>query len=359
MKTVAIDHSSVLIPALATFIKSDECKYKAAPLSKDDDVERLSDYLISRMSNILCDAAEYGDLVVECIDKKDSEYKYWRHRLDNRVAGLYKLNRDKSLFDNIDKNGLEKVNANYFKWCADNNIVLAGLEGFEADDIIAALVKRSDKSIIISSDGDFNQLISSPSIIRIDPTHWRVFRCANDSDDWFGDSSFDNLWVDALLKTLELADVTLVNANYSLLVKILTGDKSDCIPSVHTHATSTGKTMGVGEKTASKMILSIFDSPSHVKRYEDLSLDEKRDMCSVLKDPDVDDVLKRMDENAEMVILNNNSLNEILNPVNVMVDNIMSSTSLFIGVNSTLYANPCKTDNKIEFPKEFEDYVFN
>lgn len=359
MKVVAIDHSSVLIPALATFIKSDECKYKTAPLSKDDDIERLSDYLISKMSNILCDAAEYGDLVVDCIDKKDSAYKYWRHRLDNRVSGLYKLNRDKSLFDNIDKNGLAKVNDNYFKWCEDNNIVLAGLDGFEADDIIAALVKRSDKSIIISSDGDFNQLISSSSIIRIDPTHWKVFRCANDSEDWFGDDSFDNLWVDALLRTLELADVTLVNANYSLLVKILTGDKSDCIPSVHTYATSTGRTMGVGEKTASKMILSIFDSPSHVKRYEDLSLDEKRDMCSVLKDPDIEDVLKRMDENAEMIILNNNNLNEILNPVNVMADNIMSRTSLFIGVASALYMNPYKNNNKVEFPKEFEDYVFD
>ena len=232
--------------------------------------------------------------------------------------------------------------------------------GFEADDIIAELVKRTDRSIIISPDGDFNQLIDSPNIIRIDPIRWRAYRYNVDSSDWFGVQSFDGMWADAILKTLEITDMTLVNANFALLVKILMGDKSDCIPSVHTYTTTTGRTMGVGEKTAAKMILSAFSDMSSVKHYSDITQNEKIAMCSVLKDPVIEDVIRRMDENAEMVMLNNASLTEILNPVITMIDALDATESIFKGVESVSVAGASGTFIRtIETPTEFSDYVFD
>lgn len=362
MKTIAIDQSAILISSLMSFIASDKIKSKDAPLSNPDDVVMFGDILISRVSNILCDIAEPGDRVVLCMDKKDGESKYWRHRLSNRVAGLYKINRDGSIFDTISIEGLNEARDRYFNWCLDNRIRKLSLEGFEADDIIAELITRTPQSIIISPDGDFNQLITSPSILRIDPIRWRAYRCNVDSSDWFGDHSFDGMWVDSILKTLGITDVTLVNANFSLLTKILMGDKSDCIPSVHTSTTSTGRTMGVGEKTAAKMILSVFSDIASVKHYNDLSIAEKTAMCNVLKNPDVNDVLRRMNENAEMIILRNSQLNEILNPITSLVDGLDtdSQDSLFKGVEGVSVSDASSVIIRtIETPKEFSDYVFD
>lgn len=362
MKTIAIDQSSILISSLMSFIASDKIKSKDTPLSNPDDVAMFSDILISRVSNILCDITEPGDRVVLCIDKKDGESKYWRHRLSNRVASLYKINRDGSIFDTISVEGLNEARDRYFNWCLDNRIRKLSLEGFEADDIIAELITRTPQSIIISPDGDFNQLITSPSILRIDPIRWRAYRCNVDSSDWFGDHSFDGMWVDSILKTLGITDVTLVNANFSLLTKILMGDKSDCIPSVHTSTTSTGRTMGVGEKTAAKMILSVFSNIASVKHYNDLSTAEKTAMCNVLKNPDVNDVLRRMNENAEMIILRNSQLNEILNPITSLVDGLDtdSQDSLFKSVEGVSVSDASSVIIRtIETPKEFSDYVFD
>ena len=90
MKTIAIDHSSFMISTLSSFINGNKIKSKDEPLSNPDDVQMFGDIMISRMSNILCDIAEQGDRVALCIDKKDRDSKYWRHRLPNRVSGLYK-----------------------------------------------------------------------------------------------------------------------------------------------------------------------------------------------------------------------------------------------------------------------------
>lgn len=360
MKTIAIDHSSFMISTLSSFINGNKIKSKDEPLSNPDDVQMFGDIMISRMSNILCDIAEQGDRVALCIDKKDRDSKYWRHRLPNRVSGLYKLSRDNSVFATVSNEGLNTAKDRFFNWCLDNGLVKLSLEGFEADDIIAELVKRTDKSIIISPDGDFNQLISSPNIIRIDPIRWRAYRYNVDSSDWFGVQSFDGMWADAILKALEITDVTLVNANFALLVKILMGDKSDCIPSVHTYTTATGRTMGVGEKTAAKMILSAFSDMSSVKHYSDITQNEKIAMCSVLKDPVIEDVIRRMDENAEMVMLNNASLTEILNPVITMIDALDATESIFKGVESVSVAGASGTFIRtIETPTEFSDYVFD
>lgn len=361
MKTITIDQSSVLIPSLITFISGKHIKNKNNPLSDPEDVETFGNILISRISNILCNVADPGDLVVVCMDKKDSDSKYWRHRLSNRVSDLYKLNRDSSLFDSVDKDGLEEAKNKYLNWCADNAIRVSYVEGFEADDIIAELVCRAPQAVIISPDGDFNQLITSPNVIRIDPIRYRAYRCKEDDSDWFGVHSMDGIWADAILKTLEITDISLINANFSLLIKILMGDSSDCIPSVHTHMTKTGKAMGVGKKTAEKMILSVFSDISSVKHYNDLSVAEKTLMCSVLKDADIKDVLKRMDENADMVILHNKKMNEWLNPVIALVDDIYSSSSKdFAGVQGVSVREAANiVMQTLTTPEEFSDYDFD
>lgn len=361
MKTITIDQSSVLIPSLITFISGKRIKNRNNPLSDPEDVETFGNILISRISNILCNVADPGDLVVVCMDKKDSESKYWRHRLSNRVSDLYKLNRDTSLFDSVDKDGLEEAKNKYLNWCADNAIKVSYAEGFEADDIIAELVCRAPQAVIISPDGDFNQLITSQNVIRIDPIRYRAYRCKEDDSDWFGAHSMDGIWADAILKTLEITDVSLINANFSLLVKILMGDTSDCIPSVHTHMTKTGKAMGVGKKTAEKMILSVFPDIASVKHYNDLSVAEKTLMCGVLKDADIKDVLKRMDENADMVILHNKKMNEWLNPVIALVDDIYNSSSNdFAGVQGVSVLEAANiVMQTLTTPEEFSDYDFD
>ena len=83
-------------------------------------------------------------------------------------------------------------------------------------------------------------------------------------------------------------------------------------------------------------------------------------MCSVLKDPVIEDVIRRMDENAEMVMLNNASLTEILNPVITMIDALDATESIFKGVESVSVAGASGTFIRtIETPTEFSDYVFD
>lgn len=361
MKTIAIDNNPIVISSLIVFANSNHIKNKINPLSDPADVETFGNLLISRISNILCDIADSGDRVVLCLDTKDSNSKYWRHNLkSNRVSELYKLNRDASFLDNVNISGLNDAKAKYFNWCSDNNIQILSTAGFEADDIIAELVSRSSQAIIISPDGDFNQLITTPNIIRIDPIRWRGYKCDTESSsDWFGDKAFEGMWADSIFKILEITDISLVNANYSLLIKILMGDKSDCIPSVHTNTTSTGRIMGVGEKTAIKMIMSLFNNISDVKHYNALTVPEKTIMCNALKNPDIKDVLNRMDENATVIILKNNRLNEILQPVTALVDTLDESPSLFGGVEGVSVSRAEDIIIRtIDTPDEFKDYVF-
>lgn len=358
MKTIAIDQSPILISSFAYFANSDKIKSKEAPLSNPEDVEMFGNILISRVSNILCDVAEPGDLVVACFDEKDANSMYWRHSLPNRVAGIYKLNRDSSVFENVDFEGLLKAKAKYEEWCTDNGISMMKIQGFEADDIIAELVGQADQAIIISPDGDFNQLITTPKIIRIDPIRWRAYRCEEGSD-WFGDQALEGMWADAIFKTLEITDVTLVNANLALLTKILTGDSSDCIPSVHTTTAKSGRQMGVGPATAAKMIKNLFSDNADVLHYNDLSDTEKTIMCGALKNPDVKDVIRRMDENAEMIILRNKNLSTILKPVSTAVTMLRESVSTFNGVDGVTVAGAGEAVIKtVDTPNEFADYEF-
>jgi len=103
------------------------------------------------------------------------------------------------------------------------NIYVVDVEASESDDIIAVLVqdvfKANTEVIVISSDKDFNQLLTYPNVKQYDPIRGAMVKC--------------------------------LNPKKELMIKIISGDKSDNILPIKTR---------VGKATAEKILKQGLDS---------------------------------------------------------------------------------------------------
>jgi len=123
------------------------------------------------------------------------------------------------------------------------NTYIINVENCESDDIIAVLCKElSDcEKIIISNDGDFNQLLKLYGVKKFDPLQNRF--------------------------------INIINPKHELEIKVIIGDKNDGIPSIKS---------GIGEKTAEKIVLG----GMNIMESSDISLRENYKRNKILIDFD-------------------------------------------------------------------------
>ena len=139
------------------------------------DVNIIRHSLVNMLRTIRSKNRDAGEMVL-CYDSANP----WR----KGVFANYKASRKKGREDSaVDWNKLFEIlqeikrefaqNMPYKVMCVDN---------CEADDIIAVLTKRlhtSEKILIVSSDGDFQQLQQFPGVVQYSPIHKKQIKCDN------------------------------------------------------------------------------------------------------------------------------------------------------------------------------------
>jgi 5'-3' exonuclease len=140
----------------------------------------------------------------------------WRKNISSIYKGQRKAQREKQ---DVDWEGFYKIYREVVKELKENfPFYVLGIQGIEADDIIAHLVRKEDSDIdkiMITCDRDYVQLLQYPNAKLYDPIRNKFIKS--------------------------------VNPLHDLEIKICSGDKSDNIPSILPRW---------GEKTAEKKILS-------------------------------------------------------------------------------------------------------
>lgn len=141
--------------------------------------------------------------------------KLWRKEIYAEYKSQRKAQRDKSIIDFDKFFPIFNETIDDLKYIFSTMYTIK-IDGCEADDIIAVLCKEkfADKQIIIvSTDGDMNQLLVNKNVSQFNP--------------------------------LKNSFVESINIKQKLLLKVITGDKSDNIPAIKAK---------VGIKTAEKII---------------------------------------------------------------------------------------------------------
>ncbi len=201
----------------------------------------------------------------------------------------------------------------------------------EGDDFISYLVNESNKNgqstIIISNDHDIKQLLK----FSIDPLYiniminemfnkQKVFLSENyrlflseikkiDNDDIFNlndNREFIKL-IDGFINKYDINEVNIIK---SLLVKVISGDNSDNIPSIY-QVTKNGKTRGIGSIGAEKIVEEyikefgeiILNDPDLYENIADL-------VCEKKKAPktEINNITNRISENMQLIDLRLESL---------------------------------------------------
>jgi DNA polymerase-1 len=116
--------------------------------------------------------------------------------------------------------------------------------GYEADDVIASVVINSlpegDDAVIVSTDNDLLQLLSTDRVVIYNPNKELVYNEAKFSEEWYGLQPGD--WA---------------------LVKAIAGCRSDNVPGIR----------GIGETTAAKFVAG--QLPWHSSGYEKIKSTKK------------------------------------------------------------------------------------
>jgi 5'-3' exonuclease len=202
----------------------------------------------------------------------DSKYS-WRKNIYPDYKGKRKENRDKQ---DIDWEFCFNTYNDFKETLKENNrIVFLEYDGVEADDIIAYIIKESNKkgisNLYVSSDGDLKQLLDykiNPRYINIQwrdefkrpklylPEGYKLFfnDLRNDKGDIF--SLNDNSDFLRMIETfMEKVDIEEVDIEQLLFVKFVHGDKGDNIESVLKvpAKSNPSRLMGIGEAGANKI----------------------------------------------------------------------------------------------------------
>lgn len=177
--------------------------------------------------------------VVFAIDSSSWRYQYYTD---------YKAGRDKNQKEEVDKVAYRRAIDEVCGELLSHGIGSAKVDKAEADDIIAVMSQTiADKFgniIIWSVDKDFNQLIDKPNVVRYNSVTKTVFVPKN---------------CDATLvsKFDDNVERKVVDHTVSILSKIISGDKSDNIPSILVTQGKTGKSTGIGEAGSEKIISTL------------------------------------------------------------------------------------------------------
>ena len=174
----------------------------------------------------------------------------------------YKGNRDKSESP-IDWDLFYKNYEKFQSKLSESGVIINRVPGAEADDLIYLwsqhLISKGQNSIIFTGDSDLRQLVeyngNNWNIIA-DPTHKKSLYVTQEFLDNYLNSSdisifeMSNNVVQNILRDSEYSnDIDIIDPYMVLIHKILSGDKSDNIPSVYYRPAG-----GIGEASANKII---------------------------------------------------------------------------------------------------------
>jgi 5'-3' exonuclease len=201
----------------------------------------------------------------------DTRKKSWR----KKFLGTYKGNR--TTVEGIDWDWVYETYEQWKKDMSEKYNVLS-FDHIEGDDWITTIVLKTKNkgysNVIISSDNDLNQLLGyrlstsgKPAYIvfKINdhngqeklymPEGWDLY--FNDLDDNRNEDVFslDNShqWMHFFTKLTENWHIVEINPHESLIIKLLSGDKSDNIESVYKTMLKSGKLQNIGTTSAEKM----------------------------------------------------------------------------------------------------------
>lgn len=261
----------------------------------------------------------------------DSREKSWRKKLNTEYKSHRKKDTDidwKFVYDTYNQFKLDATNVNVFE-CAR----------VEGDDWISLITSdrnsRGESTFIVTNDHDIKQLIKmdidsewinimsnemyNKSKVYM-PKNYQMFYdkiSKKRNDDIFNlnnNSEFLKFY-DKLHKKNEVDEVDHVEA---LMIKIISGDRSDNIPSVWRTTSPTGKTRGIGVKGA-KGIYDYYiqefgevklEDPDMVENFADLICEKKK-----LSKTNIDSISKRIMENFKIMDLDTGNI-----PPNILTE---------------------------------------
>lgn len=244
----------------------------------------------------------------------DSSKKSWRYGLDRGED--YKANR-KTSTPRFDRQGFSKFISEFKEFLVDKGYCVLSYPHAEGDDLIyvsSNLIYKSAESVIIcTADSDMKQLVkfngtnfiamfnmdSSKMIHYIDQRTKK--KEISTLDDFLGIS--ENVIEDSNRTIIEQRSEKIIPEK-ALFVKVLSGDKSDNIPSVYRYLKGKSE-VSFTDLRASK----VFE-----KHYEEKVVNGELKIEDVFKDPDlpkhiIDEVQKYPDYNDSEKILSNIGVN--------------------------------------------------
>ncbi len=229
-RLVLVDTNNLLY--ISTSSKTNTEKYNNYEDITIDDVDKIYQDVLSTVIFKYFNIIEHNEGHTEVLYAKDA-HKVWRR---SRIFNEYKAQRVKNRNSGkVDFKILYKVFDKV--WDTISDLLPARFihtENAEADDVITRTIKKEydeyDKFQVISTDGDFVQLLK------------------NDKVELYNPSKFEFVTVD--------------NPNYELFVKIMKGDRSDWIPSIYSHSRDERQ-----KPVKTKDLIEWFNNPGDFSKY--------------------------------------------------------------------------------------------
>lgn len=264
----------------------------------------------------------------------DSREKSWRKRIDDNYKGTRK--KDTS----IDWDFVYQTYST-FKEKVSNIRKVTVLEAatVEGDDWISYLVhnfnEKGISTITITNDYDIKQLVKfemNPRIINVItnemmsrqllflPTNYEIFlnkiRTDFDPYDIFNQNN-DMKFVKLIDGFINKCTVVEINPMECLLLKIISGDKSDNISSVH-ETYNNGKKRGIGDAGAKTILGLYIDGHGEPSELNDDLIDNLSDVImekKKLNKHEFGDIVKNIKKNISMVDLSLSTIPEDINNI--------------------------------------------
>lgn len=254
----------------------------------------------------------------------DSKEKSWRKKLTK----TYKANRKKD--SDIDWKFVYETYSNFKKSLKSIKVLEA--PHIEGDDWISYVVEESNSegrsTLIVSNDYDIKQLIKyniDPLWINIMsnemynkgkiflPKNYQIFLNKVNtlpSDDIFNLND-NNEFMKLMNNFINKYEVNEVNYIESLVIKLISGDKSDNISSVWSQVTKNGRKRGIGDKGAQTIYNNYLEEfgevdlkdPDLYDNIADLICEKKK-----LSKTKIDEIVSNIEYNSKLIDLRTNNI---------------------------------------------------
>ena len=247
--------------------------------SKEDREDMIQSLMIS--INTIYHRYNMVDRIILCFD---SVKKSWR--FDLQYKDLYKSNRHRKSSNRYDPMGYRKMMIEFHEWCLSNGYCSMMYDRAEGDDLLYIasnlLLNAGFSSMICTADKDMQQLVTNKGkdyiyIFNNDTSKTQTHYIEEIKQTSTSETTFENFFDEdreAQNKSIIYDRCTKIVPQNSLFLKVLAGDKSDCIPSCYTY--QKGKQMvGFTELRAT----SVFD-----KYYKERFLSDGLTMQKIFSD---------------------------------------------------------------------------